>query len=147
MLKLTYTEAGFHMELLTQSLEEWVQGRVILLLRVGQRLLVEPSTASFLLPADLPGLPLLQTAVELERTEAIALCVCDAEYVEVNLRGTWLAADSESAEGVFVTAMSDSPLSGDSYALRPCSANGSRTEFFIFKLWQEAQACTSSLMQ
>ena len=129
MLKLTYTEIGFHMERLALSLEEWVQGRVVLALRVGQRLLVEPSTASFLLPASKPGLPILEEGVRQETTEVIALGVCDAEYIEVSLRGTWLAADPESAEGVFVTAMSD------------------RTEFFLFKLWQEAQACTSSLRQ
>lgn len=129
MLKLTYTETGFHLERLAQSLEEWVQGRVILALRVGQRLLVQPSTASFLLPVELPGLPLLEAGVRQEMTEAIAVCVCDAEYVEVSLRGTWMAAVPESAEGVFVAAMSD------------------RTEFFLFKLWQEAQACTSSLRQ
>lgn len=128
MLKLTYTETGVHLERVAQSLEEWVFSRVILSLRVGLRLLVEPSTASFLLPADLPGLPLLQSAAQLE-TEAIALCVCDAEYIEVSLRGTWLAADEESAEGAFVAAMSD------------------RTEFFLFKLWQEAQTCASSLKQ
>lgn len=128
MLKLTYTETAVHLELVAQSLEEWVFSRVILSLRVGLRLLVEPSTASFLLPADLPGLPLLQSAAQLE-TEGIALCVCDAEYIEVSLRGTWLAADEESAEGAFVAAMSD------------------RTEFFLFKLWQEAQTCASSLKQ
>lgn len=128
MLKLTYTETNFYLERLTQSLEEWVMARVILSLRAGQKLLVEPSTASFLLPADLPGISLLQAAAQLERTDAIALGVCDAEYIEVSLRGTWLAADGESTEGVFVAAMSDS-----------------RTEFFIFKLWQDSLACTSSL--
>lgn len=129
MLKLTYTETDFYLECLAQSLEEWVFLRVMLSLRAGQRLLVEPSTASFLLPADLPGQPLLQAAAELEQIEAIVLCVCDAESIEVSLRGTWLAEDEESASGVFVTVMSD------------------RTEFFLSKLWQEAQACTSSLKQ
>lgn len=129
MLKLTYTETNFHLERLAQSLEEWVVSRVILSLRVGQKLLVEPSTASFLLPADLPGLPLLQAAAQLETNGAIALAVCDDEYVEVSLRGTWLTAEQESAEGVFVAALSE------------------RTEFLLFKLWQETLACTSSLRQ
>lgn len=129
MLKLTYTETDFYLECLAQSLEEWVFLRVMLSLRAGQRLLVEPGTASFLLPADLPGQPLLQAAAALEQIEAIVVCVCDAESIEVSLRGTWLAEDEESASGVFVTVMSD------------------RTEFFLSKLWQEAQACTSSLKQ
>ena len=128
MLKLTYTETGFRLERLAQSLEEWVLSRVILALRVGQRLLVEPSTASFLLPADLPGQPLLQAAVEVDN-DAIAVCVCDAKDVEVSLRGTWIASDEENAEGVFVAVMSD------------------RTEFLVFKLWQDSLACSSSLSQ
>ena len=143
MLKLTYIETGFYLEYLPQSLDKWVFSRVMLSLRVGQKLLVEPSTASFLLPVDLPSYkvlreaelhrklcafqPLLQAASELE-IEAIAVCVCDAEYVEVSLRGTWLTADGESAEGIFVATLGD------------------RTEFLLFKLWQD-QACTSSLMQ
>lgn len=67
---------------------------------------LEPSTASFLLPADLSGLHLLKAEVG-QGTDAIALCACDAEYVEVTLKGIWLAS-SESAEGIFVTAMSHS---------------------------------------
>lgn len=129
MLKLTYTETGFYLERLAQSLEEWVRARVILSLRVGQRLLVEPSTASFLLPADLPGVGLLQAAVQLEQAEAITIGVGDAEYIEVSLRGTWLAADEKSAEGVFVAAIRD------------------HSEFFILKLWQDSLTCASPLRQ
>lgn len=128
MLKLTYTETGFYLERLPQSLEEWMLSRVTLSLRAGLRLLVEPSTASFLLAAGLPGQALLQAAAELDN-QAIAVCVCDAEYIEVSLRGTWLTADAESAEGIFVTVISD------------------HTEFLIFNLWLDAQACTSFLKQ
>lgn len=127
MLKLTYIENGFHLECLTKSLEEWVALRVILALRVGDYICIEPSTASFLLPADLPGLDLLADEVRRQGTDAITLCACDAEYVEVSLQGTWLASDAEGAEGVFVAVMSHS------------------TEFFLFKLWQEAQMSASVL--
>lgn len=121
MLKLTYTETSFYLECLAQSLEEWVTQRVILALRVGQCLCVEPSTASFLLPVNLPGVEMLKALVKREDSEIIALCGCDNECVEVTLRGSWLSNGSQDAEGVFVTAMSD------------------RTEFFLHKLWQEAQ--------
>ncbi|MHC5726844.1 MAG: alr0857 family protein, partial [Nostoc sp.] len=47
MLKLTYTESSFDLECLTLSLEQWVAQRVILSLRVGQGLCIEPNTASF----------------------------------------------------------------------------------------------------
>jgi hypothetical protein len=125
MLKLIYTEKSFHLECLTQSLEQWVQGRVILALRVGQCLCVEPSTASFLLPVNLPGVEVLKAEVKRDDKEIMALSVCDAEYLEVTLRGSWISNGSEDAEGVFVTTMSD------------------RTEFFVHKLWQEAQKSAS----
>ena len=121
MLKLTYIENSFSLDYLAKCLEEWVALRVILALRVGECFGVEPSTASFLLPLGLPGLDLLEAEVGRQETDTIALCACDAEYVEVSLKGTWLASGSESAEGVFVTAMPHS------------------IEFFLCKLWQEAQ--------
>ncbi len=125
MLKLTYTENGFYLEHLAQSLEEWVTARVILALRAGSRLCVEPSTASFLLPADMPQLRHLERQQEGE--DAIALCVCDADYIEVNLQGTWMTSDSEGEAGIFVTSMS--------YAV----------EFFLLKLWEESQTRTHCL--
>ncbi len=129
MLKLTYTETSFDLERLTQPLEEWVGLRVILALRVGQSVCVEPSTASFLLPVDLPGVELLKAEVQRDGSEIIALSACDAEYIEVSLQGSWLSDSAEDAEGVFVTAMSD------------------RTEFFLCKLWQEAQKSASVVIE
>ncbi len=128
MLKLTYTERSFYLECLTQPLEEWVAQRVILALRVGQGLCVEPSTASFLLPVDLPGVEVLKAEVKRDDREIIALYACDTEYVEVTLRGSWLSDGSEDAVGVFVTTMSD------------------RAELFLHKLWQEAQESSASVM-
>jgi hypothetical protein len=125
MLKLTYTENGFYLERLAQSLEEWVTARVVLALRVGTSFCVEPSTASFLLPADMPQLRHLERHREGE--DAISLSFCDAEYVEVTLKGTWMTSDTNGAEGVFVTSLS--------YAV----------EFFLIKLWEESQIRTRCL--
>ncbi|BAY05661.1 hypothetical protein H6G54_25690 [Anabaena cylindrica FACHB-243] len=122
MLKLIYTEGSFNLECLTLSLEEWVTQRVILALRIGQPLHFEPSTASFLLPVDLPGVERLKIEVQRNDGEIIALSTCDAEYLEVTLRGSWLSDGEDDAVGVFVTTMSD------------------RTEFFLNKLWNDAQA-------
>ncbi|WP_066381085.1 alr0857 family protein [Anabaena sp. CA = ATCC 33047] len=138
MLKLTYTENGFYLECLGLSVEEWVQTRVILALRVAQSLCVEPSTASFLLPADLPGIEALKAEAKLANSEIIDLSVCDAEYVEVSLRGYWLSDGSQDADGVFVTAISDSS---------DVDVSPSRTEFFLHKLWREAQACASVMSE
>jgi hypothetical protein len=128
MLKLTYTESSFYLECLTLSLEEWVAQRVILALRVGQSFCIEPSTASFLLPVDLPGVEVLKAEVKKDDREIIALSACDAEYMEVTLRGSWLLDSSKDAVGVFFTTMSD------------------RAEFFLHKLWQEAQEISASVM-
>lgn len=129
MLKLTYTENGFHLERLAQSVEDWVTARVILSLRAGWSISVEPSTASFLLPVDLPGIDRLVVEAEREDSEIISLCACDAEYVEVSLRGSWVSTGADSDEGVFVVTLSD------------------RTEFFLFKLWQAAQTCASVMSE
>lgn len=126
MLKLTYTENSFYLELLTESVEEWIQARVILTLRIGQSLCVEPSTATFLLPVDLPGLAQLHTQVEQDNnSEVIELYACDTEFLEVSLRGYWLSANAKSISGGFVTTMSH------------------KTESFLHKLWLEARKSAS----
>jgi hypothetical protein len=129
MLKLTYIETGFYLEYLAKSLEEWVQGRVVLALRVGESLCIEPTTASFLLPADLPGLETLVVEVKRLDPESISLSVCDAEYIEVSIEGTWVSSKADSTEGVFVAAMSHS------------------IEFFLLKLWQDSQVSASVLSE
>ncbi|MGD1910141.1 MAG: alr0857 family protein [Rivularia sp. (in: cyanobacteria)] len=130
MLKLTYTENSFYLELLSQSVEEWIQTRVILTLRVGQSLCVEPSTASFLLPMDLPELGKLHTEVEQDNNkEIIEVYACDTEYVEVSLRGYWLSVSAQTMSGGFVTTMNHS------------------TESFLHKLWLEARKSASVFIE
>jgi hypothetical protein len=137
MLKLTYTEGNFDLECLTHSLEEWVAQRAIFALRVGQSICVQPSTASFLLPVDLPGVEILKDGVKREHSEIMTVSTCDPEYVEVTLRGSWLSSCAEDAVGVFVTTMGNSSA-GDSCPL--C------IEFFLHQLWQESQASSASVM-
>ncbi|MEA5499209.1 hypothetical protein VB834_16730 [Limnoraphis robusta Tam1] len=120
MLKLTYTETAFHMERLTQSPEQLVSLRVRLAMRVGQSILVEPSSAAFLLPRHLPMLPMLEDALSKHNSDAIAVCVADAESVEVSLTGTWITTDPDEENGIFITLL-------DEY-----------TEYLLFTLWQEA---------
>ncbi|MBD1826977.1 hypothetical protein NDI47_02590 [Microcoleus vaginatus GB1-A2] len=122
MLKLTYTETGFNLERLAQSPEQLVALRVVLAMRVGQSISVEPSTAAFLLPANLPALPLLESEARRNDNDAIALCVADADFVEVTLRGTWISGESEGADGVFAAVLGD------------------RAELLLLKLWLETQA-------
>ncbi len=125
MLKLTYTENSFTLEHLTSSLEDWVTTRVLLALRSATTLCVEPSTAAFLLPADLPYLADLAKLARGDLAELLCVTACDAETVEVSLEGTWLGSSLESEDGLFVCALGD------------------RAEVFVYQLWQEAQFSAS----
>jgi len=123
MLKLTYTERSFSLEYLHLPLEEWVAQRVIFALRVGECLCFEPSTASFLLPIDLPGIEILKVEVA-QNDDVLSLSICDAEYLEVTLRGSWISDGSVATVGVFVTTL--------------CGV----TEVFLQQLWQNSQTDT-----
>lgn len=128
MLKLTYTDMDLRLERLIDSLEEVVARRVILAVRTGQPLHIEPSCAAFLLPAALPGLTALEAAIEQEQLDGAAVLPADTESVEVNLRGTWLAPTSQAHEGIFLTVLGD------------------RTEFLVHRLWEVTQAKASFLL-
>lgn len=128
MLKLIYIESDFCLELLHQSLEGWVNTRSLLALRSGTSLWVDPCSASFLLPLDLEYLSDLKREAQRDKG-IIEVCLCDDEYVEVSLEGTWVSSEQDSEEGVFVTRISD------------------RAEFFLYKLWLEAQTEASVIIE
>ncbi|MBW4488281.1 MAG: hypothetical protein KME12_10880 [Trichocoleus desertorum ATA4-8-CV12] len=128
MLKLTYTDLGLHLERLAQSPEELVARRAILALRMNQNLHFEPSRAAFLLPADLPELPILEATIRREKGDAIALFPVCEDSVEVSLRGMWIAPEVDAHEGIFIAVMSD------------------RLEFLLHKLWQVSQTQVSFLL-
>jgi hypothetical protein len=103
MLKLIYTETDLHIEKLSASLEEWVSQRVLLALRVGNKISVEPTGASFGLSTSLAGWPELEHLIGREASEVVSLSVCDDELIEIGLEGYWLCQNPLSEEGVFVT--------------------------------------------
>lgn len=121
MLKLTYTDFGLHLERVTNSVEALVAQRVVLAMRTGQKMHVEPSRASFLLPIATPGLAALERLLKAEQNLAIAIDRVDDEFVEVCLQGSWIAATADAHEGMFVVELSE------------------QTEFFVYKLWKATQ--------
>ncbi len=127
MLKITYTETGFHLEYLTESLETWVSKRTLVSLRAATSIYVEPYTASLMLRANLPYIKDLKTLTE--DNEIVELTACDDEYLEVSLQGTWVSSQENSEEGVFVCEMNPN------------------TEFFLNKLWQEYQLGASVMSE
>ncbi|MEC4805155.1 MAG: hypothetical protein SAJ72_12935 [Jaaginema sp. PMC 1080.18] len=110
---------------MTQAVEDWVSGRVVLAVRAATPIYVEPMTASFLLPIDVPYLSDLQALAQGEMADLLDIVPCDEDCVELCLNGTWIAESPEAEEGVFVTTMNH------------------RVEFFLFKVWQEAQNLAS----
>lgn len=129
MLKLTYTENGFSLEHLSQPLEKWVTNRVLLAIRSGTSLCVEPSSASFLLSADLPHLEDLVQLIKPFSSDIIAIVPYDEDGFEVCLEGTWLAESTDSNTGLFV-----------------CQIN-EVIETFLCKIWQENQINTSVISE
>jgi hypothetical protein len=107
MLKLTYTESGFRLERLLLSFEAWVAQRVSLTLCAGQNLYLEPSSASFLLRSNDPGLFRLTEILGQGHRPSISLSPVDEEFVEVSLRGSWIAESTDAHEGIFVATFSD----------------------------------------
>ncbi|MBD3887687.1 hypothetical protein IFO70_39915 [Phormidium tenue FACHB-886] len=121
MLKLNYTDVGLFMERTLTNPELLIAQRVLLAMRLGQTLYVEPGHASFLLPADLPELEKLEAALQREYNPNAMILLVDDASVEVNLSGCWVAESKEAQEGMFLAVMSD------------------RIERFIYKLWQMSE--------
>ncbi len=101
MLKLTYSDADLLIEHLDLTVESMVTQRSLVALRAGQPLVVQPSYGAFALPADLPGI----AALKARSQGAIDIAPCDINWLEVTLRGTWLADNAASAEGILVVEL------------------------------------------
>ncbi|MDX2243920.1 MAG: hypothetical protein NW224_24855 [Leptolyngbyaceae cyanobacterium bins.302] len=134
MLKLNYTDVGLYMERTMTNPELLIAQRILLAIRLGRSLHIEPGRASFLLPADIPELEVLEMALHQEYGSVVTLIAVDEDFVEVGLSGSWIAENKDAHEGMFLTMMSDSL----SETLRE------RTEFLIYKLWQMSEAHISS---
>lgn len=129
MLKLTYTEYGLHLEYVAAPLEVLVAQRVLLAMRTGQQLYVEPGTASFLLSINALSLPELRRSQgeqldckhPQEDRSSVTVIPVDDEFVEVTVQGSWMAETPEAEDGIFVTALPP------------------QTEFLVIKLWEASQ--------
>lgn len=127
MLKLTYIEDGLHMERVVAPLDVLIAQRVLLALRTGQRLHIEPGQAAFLLRADTPGLAQLERSLRMEQSLDAVITPVDHAFVEVTVQGSWIAETVNAEEGIFVTALSDI------------------AEFLIMKLWETTHSQVSFL--
>ncbi|MEM1392523.1 MAG: alr0857 family protein [Cyanobacteria bacterium P01_H01_bin.150] len=104
MLKLSYTDNKISLHCLQESLEEWINTRVLLSLRSSTSIYIKSSTASILVPADSFFTTQLE---ELKGENIVEFCRCDSESVEIVLKGIWLTSEVESETGLFVTEIED----------------------------------------
>ena len=121
MLKLNYTDYGLFLEQVAASLDTVAKQRVMLAVHVGETLHLESSRAAFLLPVKLPGITHLESILETNATDAIAITNVDDDFVEVSLKGTWIASSASAESGTFVTTLAP------------------ESEQLIYRLWQVTQ--------
>lgn len=106
MLKLNYNDYGLFLEQLVASVDAFATQRVMLAVCAGETLHIEPGRAAFLLAENTPGVAKLRSILQEDTTDEIALVAVDAEYVEVSLKGTWIASSAQAESGTFVTVLS-----------------------------------------
>ncbi|MGB7375413.1 MAG: alr0857 family protein [Rivularia sp. (in: cyanobacteria)] len=104
MLKLTYTDDKISLDCSKQSLEDWVNTRVLISIRSTVSINIESSTASILVPAS----SFVGELNKINSENIVEFCRCDAESVEVVLKGIWVTSEVESETGVFVTELEES---------------------------------------
>lgn len=125
MLKLQYSESGLFIEQVSGNLQDWLSLRVILTIRAGQELHIQPGQASFLLANDVSTLAELTVVEGLTQQPTIAVSSVDPEMVEVSIDGIWIAEHPEAEEGILIAVVPEP------------------TEALLFRLWQENQTSLS----
>jgi hypothetical protein len=117
MLKLTYTSTGVTLERSVEPLEVAVRRRMMLGLRMGQPLGMEPTSVSLMVNRSIPGLKALISAVASAPASTLRLVQKEAapaeiqqveiqqvemQQVEMQLQGYWLAQQEPLGEGIFM---------------------------------------------
>lgn len=121
MLKLNYNDYGLFLERVTASLDAIATQRVMLAVYTGETLHLEPGRAAFLVSAKATGVDQLESVLQADTTQTMLLTYVDDEFVEVSLKGTWIANSANADAGTFITALT--PV----------------IEALIYQLWQVTQ--------
>jgi hypothetical protein len=121
VLKLNYTDYGFFLEQVNASLDAIATQRVMLAVYAGEPLHMEPGRAAFLVSASMPEVLRLQRILQAETTEVVTVDAVDNDFVEVSIKGTWIARNVQADEGTLITALSP------------------ESERLVYQLWQATQ--------
>ena len=115
MLKLNYTDCGLFLEqvdassdaLPQASLWEFATQRVMLSVYAGEPLHMEPGRAAFLVSANAPEVQKLKRVLQTDTTQTVTVAAVDDGFVEVSLKGTWIAKSTNAETGTLVAALPD----------------------------------------
>ena len=115
VLKLNYTDCGLFLEQVEASLDalakpslwEFATQRVMLAIYAGEPLHMEPGRAAFLVSASAPEVKKLQGVLQADTTQTVTIESVDDSFVEVSLKGTWIAKSINAEAGTLVAALSD----------------------------------------
>jgi hypothetical protein len=118
MLKIIYSETGFHLEVLAVDRNDWIAERIQLTTSIGERLTVSKTRATFSLPHPIWE---VEARLQMAGTNNVTVHHCDRDYVEVGLVGDWIGPHTDSDEGIFIARLPD------------------RVEFCLWELWQVAK--------
>jgi len=121
MLKLNYNDYGLFLEQVSASMDAIATQRVMLAVYAGETLHIEPGRAAFLLPANTSGVIQLERVLQTHNTSVIALSPVDDAFVEVSLKGTWIASSAQAESGTFIATLTP------------------ESEALVYQLWQATQ--------
>lgn len=121
MLKLNYNDYGLFLEQVDASVDAIATQRVMLAVYAGETLYIEPGRAAFLVEADTPEVDQLRYVLQKDATDTIALSAVDDDYVEVSLKGIWIASSAQAESGTFVVTLTP------------------ESEKLVYCLWQATQ--------
>jgi hypothetical protein len=107
MLKLIYTDAALHIELLTADVEDWVEQRLLFAISTQERIFVRSEQAAFLVPEFICEASAVNLYLRHQGVKTVTASRCDLDQVEIGLAGYWISKDIDSAEGIFVTQLPD----------------------------------------
>jgi len=139
MLKLNYTDVGVHMEYVAASLETVMARHIVLSVRLGLLMHIEPSRASFLLPMHVMT-PRVQRRLHHVDAECllnaravpnVSISRADSNFVEVSIAGLWIY------EPLSRNQSNGEILSSDGGTF--LSALGMQTECLLHELWTVSQ--------
>lgn len=107
VLKLNYTDCGLFLEQVDASLDAIATQRVMLAVYAGEPLHMEPGRAAFLVSASASEVKKLQSILQADATKTVTVAAVDDGFVEVSLKGTWIAKSINAEAGTLMAALSD----------------------------------------